>query len=277
MQDLILSMVKFLKKSSVILTGSSGYVGSATKELLENLNYEVFCIDKAIKKDTRNVIRLAVLALKKPKALVHLSSKKSIPESIKNPYGYYFNNILSTLSVAIISKIFRLPVVFASSAAVYEPYNPYAKSKLIEEKILKMLCNRLVILRYFNLVGKTSIAQDKNGTNIFSIINNSQSIKVNNIKSTRDYVNILDISKANVMALDYAQSNKFLITDIFTGTQKTMLEVIKEYEECGVGIDYTVLDLPDLTVLPKIDNRQAIGWHPDISFAESIKSETTYR
>jgi hypothetical protein len=30
-----------LKKNSVILTGSSGYVGSATKELLEKLNYEV--------------------------------------------------------------------------------------------------------------------------------------------------------------------------------------------------------------------------------------------
>lgn len=270
-------MVKFLKKSSVILTGSSGYVGSATKELLEKLNYEVFCIDKAIKKDTRNIFRIALFAFKKPKAIVHLSSKKSIPESIKSPYSYYFNNILSTLCVAIISKIFRLPVVFASSAAVYEPYNPYAKSKLVEEKILKVFCSRLVVLRYFNLVGKSSVAQDKNGTNIFSIINSNLSIKVNNSKSTRDYVNILDISKANVMAIEYAQNNKFLITDIFTGIQKTMIEVIEEYEKCGVSINYSVLDLPDLTVLPKIDNRKVLGWFPDITFSESIKSETKYK
>jgi UDP-glucose 4-epimerase len=270
-------MVKFLKKNSIILTGSSGYVGSATKELLEKLNYEVFCIDKAIKKDTRNIFRIALFAFKKPKALVHLSSKKSIPESIKSPYSYYFNNILSTLCVAIISKVFRLPVVFASSAAVYEPYNPYAKSKLVEEKILKVFCSRLVVLRYFNLVGKSSVAQDKNGTNIFSIINSNSSIKVNNPKSTRDYVNILDIAKANVMAINYAQNNNFLLTDIFTGIQKTMLEVIEEYNACGIKIDYKILDMPDLTVFPKVDNRDLLGWYPDISFSESIKSETLYK
>lgn len=270
-------MVKFLKNRSIILTGSSGYVGCATKELLEKSNYKVLCIDKKIKKDTRNILRLIFLALKKPKAIVHLSSKKSIPESIKNPYSYYFNNIVSTLSVGIVSKLFRIPVVFASTAAVYEPYNPYAKSKLIEEKILKTLCSKLVILRYFNLVGKTSVAQDKNGTNIFSIINNSKSIKVNNPNSTRDYVNIIDISKANLFAIEYAQTNKFLITDIFTGSQKTMLEVIKEYKNHGINITYEVLNLPDVTVLPSIDNRNILGWKASISFSESIKSETMYR
>ena len=76
--------------------------------------------------------------IKNPTAIIHLSAKKSITESIKTPILYYLNNVGSTLSVAIVSKFLNIPVVFASSAAVYNPSNPYAKSKLIEEKILKV-------------------------------------------------------------------------------------------------------------------------------------------
>ncbi len=268
-------MVRSLK-NSVIVTGSHGYVGSATVELLEMSGYKVVGIDKKINKDTRNIILFFAECFKKPKSIIHLSSKKSIPESIKKPYAYYFNNILSTLSVGMASRVFNIPVVFASSAAVYTPYNPYARSKLIEETILKILCKRVVILRYFNLVGKTEKSQDKNGTNIFSIINNDPRININNSKSTRDYVNIKDVANANLLALEYAQNNKFLITDIFTGEQKTMLDVVQEYKNNGVEIIYDVLDLPDVTVLPKIDHRSDINWNPKISFSDSVASEVKY-
>jgi UDP-glucose 4-epimerase len=264
---------KFLTIARVVVTGSSGYVGTATTELLINNGYNIIGFDKKNGNDVRNIFKLFYVCLKKPKAIIHLSAKKSIPESIKNPMSYYLNNLLSSFFVGIVSRVLNIPVVFASSAAVYGPKNPYAKSKLIEEKILKFLCKRLAILRYFNLVGKTKTIRDENGTNIFSIISNRPSIKINNPDSKRDYVDISDIAKANLLAMKYIQNNNFLITDIFTGEQKTMLDVVEEYKKNGSNISYTVLSLPDATVLPNIDNRSSIQWSPGISFAESIKSE----
>ena len=262
-----------MKTANVLVTGSLGYVGTATKELLIKDGYSVIEFDKKNGKDVRNIFKLFYVSLKKPKAIIHLSAKKSIPESIKNPMSYYLNNLLSSFFIGLVSRVFNIPVVFASSAAVYGPKNPYAKSKLIEEKILKFLCKRLAILRYFNLVGKTKTIRDENGTNIFSIISNRPNIKINNPDSKRDYVNIEDVAKSNILAMEYIQNNNFLITDIFTGEQKTMIDVVEEYKNNGFDISYVVLSLPDVTVLPKIDNRSIIKWTPSVSFTESVKSE----
>ena len=266
-----------ITKDRILITGSNGYVGSATKKLLKNSGYEIIEFDKKNNKDVRNIFKLIYFLSKKPKAVIHLSAKKSIPESINHPMSYYLNNTFSTLSVAVVSRIFRVPVVFSSSAAVYNPYNPYAKSKLIEEKILKSVCKKVAILRYFNIVGKSEGIVDQEGTNIFSIINKNPSIKINNIESTRDYVHILDIAKANVLAVDYLQHKDYLITDIFTGSQATMLDVVNEYKANGVTIEYTVLNLPDLTVLPQINNRDLIGWLPSYTFSDGVRSEITFR
>jgi UDP-glucose 4-epimerase len=259
----------------IILTGSRGYVGTATKELLEKYGYDVIEIDKKINKDTRYLYKY--IKNKKSLFIIHLSAKKSIPESIKNPLSYYLNNFVSTLSVGIISRLFMIPVIFASSAAVYSPTNPYAKSKLFEEKILKILCKKLVILRYFNIVGKTKNAHDKNGSNVFSIINKNFNIKINSAESTRDYVHILDIAKANVLSVEYLKHNDILLTDIFTGNQFTMLDVVSEYEKNGVNIEYAVLNLPDLTIFPKIDNRNVLGWFPSYTFSDGVRSEIAFR
>ena len=196
---------------------------------------------------------------------------------MKQRISYYLNNAISTLFVAIGSAVFRVPVVFASSAAVYNPYNPYAKSKLLEEKILKSLCKKLVILRYFNIVGKSEGIGDEQGNNIFSIINKHPKIKINSIHSTRDYVHILDIAKANVLSVEYLKNNDFLLTDIFTGNQFTMIDLVNEYESHGVSIEYSLLNLPDLTVLLEIDNRDLLGWSPSYTFSDGIKSEVAFR
>jgi UDP-glucose 4-epimerase len=261
--------------SKVLVTGSCGYVGMATKELLEDYGYKVVEIDRKINKDTRLIFKYI-----KPKTLsciIHLSAKKSIQDSINNPVSYYTNNLFSTFFVGITSRIFNLPVVFASSAAVYNPYNPYAKSKLLEERILKVLCKKLVILRYFNIVGKSDKAKDEQGGNIFSIINKDPNIKINSISSTRDYVHVLDIAKANVLSIEYLKHNDFLLTDIFTGNQFTMIDLVNEYKANGITITYTVLNLPDLTVLPEIDNRDLLGWSPSYTFSDGVKSEINFR
>lgn len=266
-----------MRAAKIILTGSEGYVGTATKELLYKQGYEVIEIDKKNNTDTRDTLNLIKLCKNKPKAIIHLSAKKSIPESKEKPLQYYFNNLISTLSIAIVSRIFSIPVVFASSAAVYMPSNPYARSKILEEKLLGFLCPSVAVLRYFNVVGKTSTVKDEGSTNIFSVIKQNPTLEINSITSTRDYVNVLDIARANVLALEYIKNNKSLTTDIFTGEQRTLMDVLTEYKRHGQDIEYKVLGIDDMSINPSLDNRSILGWRPVYTFEEGILSEIVYK
>ena len=255
----------------VVLTGSRGYVGTATKELLQDSGYEVIEIDKKIGRNT--MYMFSYLINDKPIAIIHLSAKKSIPESKKKPWAYYFNNVLSTLSVAIVAKVSSIPVVFASSAAVYSPTSAYARSKIMEEKILGLICPSVAVLRYFNIVGKTPTVNDYGSTNLFEIIRREPKITINSTSSTRDYVNVLDIARANVMAMEHLQTKDSFTTDIFTGESRTLIDVMKEYKVNGLTVDYTVLGVDDASTIPTLDNRAIFGWKPKYTFKQAIKSE----
>ena len=257
--------------SKVVVTGSRGYVGTATRELLEDSGYEVIEIDKKIGRNT--IYLFSYLIGDKPISIIHLSAKKSIPESKKKPWAYYFNNILSTLSTAIVAKVSSTPVVFASSASVYEPRSAYARAKIVEEKLLGLICPSVAVLRYFNIVGKTDTVQDIGSTNIFSIIGRQPEIFINSTTSTRDYVHVLDIARANVMAMEYLQKGKSFTTDIFTGESRTLLDVIAEYEANNHHIEYTVLGTQDVSTIPALDNRHIFGWEPAYTFKQAIQSE----
>jgi len=261
--------------SKVVLTGSCGYVGTATKELLKTLGHEVIEIDKKIGKNT--IYLFNYIIGHKPICIIHLSALKSIPESKKKPWLYYFNNILSTLSVAIVSRLWSIPVVFASSAAVYSHDNAYGRSKMVEEKILSLICPSVANLRYFNIVGKTPTVNDYGSTNIFEIIRREPKININSITSKRDYVHVLDIARANVMAMEHLQNKDSFTTDIFTGESRTLADVIKEYKINGKIIDYTVLGLEDADTIPALDNRAIFGWEPVYTFKQAIQSEIKER
>jgi len=255
-----------------VLTGSRGYVGTATKELLEASGYEVIEIDKKIGRDTKYLF--SYLIGEKPIAIIHLSALKSIPESKKKPWLYYFNNILSTLSVAIVARASSIPVVFAGSAAFYTPDSAYARSKIMEEKILGLICSSVAVLRYFNIVGKTPTVNDYGSTNLFEIIRRNPKININNIKSVRDYVHVLDIARANVMAMEHLLEGKeSFVSDVFTGEPRTLADVMEEYKINGLTIDYTVLGLEDADTIPTLDNRSIFGWEPAYTFKQAIQSE----
>ena len=146
--------------AKVIVTGGSGYIGRSTIPLLEKQGYICVVVDKVLGQHAHNPITMGWAFVKhKPVAVVHLSAKKSIGESIKKPITYYLNNLMSTLCVTFWCKVLNKPLVFSSSAAVYEPNNPYAKAKVIEEKIVSLL-SKSVILRYFNIGGQSNGAID---------------------------------------------------------------------------------------------------------------------
>lgn len=270
------SMIHLMKP--VLVTGGLGYIGKATARVLEERGYLPILTDKKIGVSTENIFKLgALIYALKPVGIIHLSAKKSISESKKRPWAYYWNNVASTVSVAILCKVFNLPVVFASSASIYEPTNPYAKSKLIEERIISKVASS-VVLRYFNVGGKAKGIVDETGQNVFAILNaaysKNQTFTVNSPKTTRDYIHVLDIAAANLCALEYALASKTpLLTDVFSNTQHSVPEVLAEYKKNGIVIDHVFGELKDKTIYPKVDCLSALKWSPVFSFSEIVSSE----
>ena len=264
--------------ATILITGGLGYVGSATTISFEEQGHRCVLVDKKNGVNTLNILKiLRIVYREKPKAIVHLAAKKSVGESLQHPLPYYLNNVGSTLSVAFVSALFRVPVVFASSAAIYSPHNPYAKGKLIEERIISKL-RRYVILRYFNIGGQMVGVKDEQSTNIFSIINSAaisgSTFVVNNAHSTRDYVHVRDIGEANLKAVEHLLAGGgSLLTDICSTKQRSVIDILELYKSNNINLNIEYHNVPDVTIFPTKRLGHLIGWKASSTFAEVVQSE----
>jgi len=108
----------------------------------------------------------------KPLAIIHLTAAIEVGASVQDPGGYYDNNVARTITLLRAAQAAGIDKnVFSSTCATYgipssipmneahaqSPINPYGRSKLIVEQILKDLDLyqgfRSIILRYFNAAG----------------------------------------------------------------------------------------------------------------------------
>ncbi len=206
-------------------------------------------------------------------SVIHFAGLKSVGESVEKPLEYYDNNVIGTLKLLEIMKEFKCKkFVFSSSATVYgvpknipikenfptgQTTNPYGTSKYIIERILKDLyisdnSFKIVILRYFNPIGAHEsgiIGENPNGkpNNLMPYICQVAVGKREYLRvfgsdydtydgtGVRDYIHVVDLSKAHVKAIDYLNSLKVnkepIISNIGTGKGYSVLDVIKTFEK----------------------------------------------
>ena len=168
----------------VLVTGGSGYIGSATvRELVENGHTVIIYDDlstghrklsKGFELIEGNIAdRSKILpALKRVDAIIHFAASAYVGESVANPRKYFRNNVESALALmdSVLESDVRI-FVFSSTCAVYgvpkslpicesspkEPINPYGATKLFFERILSAYSVshglRFAALRYFNAAG----------------------------------------------------------------------------------------------------------------------------
>lgn len=159
----------------VIITGGSGFIGSAISKVLLDKGFGVINIDikspgnwalgeenyEYINFDLSTELRqqYADLTLECKKAskgnqfygLIHMAAWKDLPGSYDNPLEYYNNNLKSTINAAqLASELGCETIIFSSSAGVYADdltgaikesastkcESPYGYSKLVGEKII---------------------------------------------------------------------------------------------------------------------------------------------
>jgi UDP-glucose 4-epimerase len=161
-------------KSSILVTGGTGYIGSHTVVELIAQGHEVVIIDNLCNSKRSVIDTIAKISGRKPQfinldlrdkpglkelfaahsfdAVLHFAGLKSVGESVAKPLQYYDNNIVGTIHLLEAMEAAGVKtMVFSSSATVYgdpasvpitEDFplsvtNPYGRSKLIIEDILR--------------------------------------------------------------------------------------------------------------------------------------------
>ena len=205
-----------------------------------------------------------ILCKKRFDAVFHFAAKALIPESVTNPGPFFEVNV--SAGIAMLEVLRQHGVrnfVFSSTAAVYgvpkatatpedhtkEPMNSYGESKLVFEQVLKWYAAAygwsVVACRYFNACGGTGAWGERHETetHIIPLLLQAASgrRKYFQIFGTdyptpdgtclRDYVHVLDIAEAHILALQRMGQSGFTALNIGTGTSHSVKEVCKVAEK----------------------------------------------
>ena len=286
---------------NILVTGGTGYIGSHTVVELLNRNHNVIIVDNLsnskyevlnrIKKITNKDVTFyqidvcnkedlkEVFNNHKIDSVIHFAGLKAVGESTEIPLKYYENNILSTLSLLEVMKEFNCKnLIFSSSATVYgfqsvmpinedaslSATNPYGRTKLFIEYILKDLCLsdkswNIAMLRYFNPVGAHPtglIGEDPNGipNNLCPYITQVAIGKLpylnvfgddyDTIDGTgvRDYIHVVDLAIGHVCAINKLTTNPGLVIyNLGAGKGYSVLEMVNAFEKAtGRKIAYKI-------------------------------------
>ena len=255
----------------ILLTGGAGYIGSHTfveliaagfkpvildnyynakPEVLQRLQTITGHAVEFVETDIRDRAALdAVFAKWEFSAVVHFAGLKAVGESVAKPLMYYDNNVNGTLTLLEAMQAAGVKkLVFSSSATVYgDPHavpiredfplsatNPYGRSKLIIEEILRDLYQSdkdwdIALLRYFNPVGAHEsglIGEDPQGipNNLMPFVaqvavgkREKLSVFGNDYPTpdgtgVRDYIHVVDLARGHVKALQKLAGKTGLLT-----------------------------------------------------------------
>jgi UDP-glucose 4-epimerase len=172
---------------TVLVTGGAGYIGSHMVHALADAGESVVVIDNLSTgfstflpegvplfigdAGDENLVA-GVIAQHGIESIIHFAGSIVVPDSVRDPLGYYRNNTMTTrslLNAAVKGGVNRF--IFSSTAAVYgnpdqvpvpehaptRPASPYGSSKLMTEIMLHDVASahgmNYVVLRYFNVAG----------------------------------------------------------------------------------------------------------------------------
>ena len=291
---------------NVLVTGGAGYIGSHTCLELLNTGHSVTVFDNLSNSSEESLRRVAdltqkeivfvkgdvldndaldqVFAQTKFDAVIHFAALKAVGESVSKPLEYYHNNLTGTVNLCHSMQNAGVKnLVFSSSATVYglpkalplteesptlihEVTNPYGRTKLMLEFVLRdwQTANpdsNVALLRYFNPVGaheSGQIGEDPNGipNNLLPYVSQVAVGKLDQLgvfggdyetpdgTGVRDYIHVVDLALGHVLALDKLATNCGVVTyNLGTGNGYSVLEIVKVFGEAsGKPIPYQIVD-----------------------------------
>jgi UDP-glucose-4-epimerase GalE len=265
---------------TVLITGGAGYIGSHTAKVLRRAGYHTVIFDNlsaghreaclgapliegdihdagAVRRALRETGAMAVL---------HFAAWLVVPDSVKDPAGYYRNNVagaLGTLEAMALEQC-RL-FVFSSTCAVYgepvtvplaedhptAPVNAYGQTKLAVEQALphyeRAYGLRSIRLRYFNAAGadpEGELGEDHtpevhaiprafdaaSGGAPFEVF--GEDYPTPDGTCLRDYIHVMDLADAHLRALQRLEQGGASATyNVGTERPSSVREVLATVEQ----------------------------------------------
>jgi len=241
----------------------------------------------------------------RPDAVMHFAANALVGESMTNPSKYFRNNVhggINLLDAMIAAGCKRL--VFSSTCATFgvpermpidetlpqKPINPYGESKLIFEQILRWYSEihglTYVALRYFNAAGASETFGEDHRIETHLIPNvlkvalgQKPHVEIYGTDyptpdgtCIRDYIHILDLAQAHMLALTAPQSAKY---NLGTGGGTSVREIIATCEKV-TGQKIAVLEKPrrpgdpPRLIAGSEKVRAELGWKPQFQDVEKI-------
>ena len=258
-----------------LVTGGSGFIGSNVSKMLLDRGVEVVVYDNLssgyydnIKTLNLTFIQGDILdkdavckACEGVDVVFHLAASVGRQRSIDYPQLDSEINLVGTVNVLEGMRQNSVKkIVYSSSAAIFgelqcpeidenHPQNadsPYGVSKLAAEKMILAYADiydiKAVCLRYFNIYGINQ-RYDLYGNVIpifaHRLFSNEPLVIYGDGSQTRDFVNVFDVARANVMAgLEYDQTDVFNLGSGSSITINCLAEMMQEISGINNGIDY---------------------------------------
>ena len=285
----------------ILVTGGAGFVGSHSCVALAEAGYTPLILDNLGNSDVRVVERLGritgtvptfiegdvrdralldrVFAMHDVAGVMHFAGLKAVGDSVRDPIGYYDNNVNGSLVLAAAMQAAGVKtLIFSSSATVYgeperspipedaprRPANPYGHSKRMVEQALADLQHaqpewRIALLRYFNPVGAHEsglIGEHPQGkpNNLMPFVCqvavgqraelavHGGDYPTHDGTGVRDYVHVMDLAEGHVAALRHVAKAPGLLTlNLGSGRGASVLDVVKAFERAsGRPVAHTI-------------------------------------
>jgi UDP-glucose 4-epimerase len=310
---------------NLLIIGGAGYIGSHMVQRLRSTKNKVTILDN-LSTGFRNVINdtdfiegdikdcallTKIFKDRGIEAVMHFASYMQVSESVKKPDIYYENNVSNTINLLnIMAKNNVRKFIFSSSAAIFgepeytpideshpkNPINPYGRSKLMVEGILKDYESafglKSVCLRYFNAAGADEGGnlgeQHSPETHLIPILLQVASGRRERASvfgtdySTadgtciRDYIHVSDLCEAHIAALDYLnkkhKSQNFNLGNGGGFSVAEVVETVRRISGKPLQIDYEERRPGDPAVLVADSTlaKKMLNWSPCFTQLETI-------
>lgn len=305
-------------QSTILVSGGAGYIGSHAVLALKDRGYQPIILD-----DLSNGSQLLAESLGAPfvkantddtdavkqichqyqiSAAMHFAAFAYVGESVSDPAKYYSNNFSSALNfVSTLKDCGVKRFIFSSTCATYgipqevpiretthqSPVNPYGRSKLMVEQMLKDFDAaygvKSMIFRYFNASGADEKLRSGELHNpethliplVIKAAMTGGSVRIFGTDyptmdgtCIRDYIHVSDIANAHVLGLEkLLQSEESDIFNIGNGNGYSNLEIVKTVEaSSGKKVNWEAAPRregdPPVLVADANKIQTGLGWKP---------------
>jgi len=240
--------------------------------------------------------------------VMHFAALALVPESMRDPGMYFQNNVTGTQNlVEAMLRHDAKRLIFSSTCATYglpeivpmteetptAPINAYGESKLMVERMLRWYSDihglSFAALRYFNACGATETRGEDHQpeTHMIPIVLGvalgerefvpitGDDYPTRDGTGVRDYIHVVDLASAHILALLALQPGERRIYNLGTGTGVSVLEIVQAARDVtGHPIPARSAprrpgDPPELVAAAEKAKRE-LGWQPSHSDIHTI-------